>query len=60
MESRDFLCRNCGYRGPDERFGAGVRCPECGNGRIVLAEAWDRYGTDRIKSAVGDVYDSNE
>ena len=57
MESRDFLCRNCGFRGPDERFRDDVRCPECGSSRVVLAEAWDRYGSDRTGLVVGEIYD---
>ena len=47
MKAREYLCRECLHRGRESLFGLHVRCPECGSDRVVLAEAWDRFGTPR-------------
>lgn len=49
MEKEIFLCRDCGFSGPDTRFGNEVQCPHCRKRRIVLEAAWEIYKPEDVK-----------
>ena len=49
MTEENFLCRDCGFSGPDSRFGNEVQCPHCRKRRIVLEAAWEIYKPEEVE-----------
>ena len=41
--AKNFLCRACGFRAPEDRFGQAHFCPRCRGSNVVDADIWDRY-----------------